>query len=354
METGLGTMSEEEMWCAVEERDLKADGRFVFSVLTTRIYCRPSCPGKRPKRENVVFYPNPKEAEDAGFRPCIRCSPQAIDPPQLAWVKKACEYIRKNFEKKTSLKNLSDETGISMYHLQRTFKHIIGLSPRQYQETCRIDRLKMILREGKPVIRAVYDVGYGSTSWLYSNSKVKLGMTPSTYRNSGKDMLIKYRIVDSPLGKLLVARTKHGVCYIGLWNREVELEEALRKEYQFAEMIRENGKLDTWTNEVLDYLSGRVRYLGDIPTDIAGTGFQVRVWKALQAIPWGSTRTYDDVAKSIGHPTAARAVGKACATNPISLLIPCHRLIGKNGELHGYRWGLERKKMLLEIEKSEY
>jgi AraC family transcriptional regulator of adaptative response/methylated-DNA-[protein]-cysteine methyltransferase len=212
----------------------------------------------------------------------------------------------------------------------------------------------MILREGKPVIRAVYDVGYDSRSWLYSNSKVKLGMTPSTYRNSGKDMLIKYRIVDSPLGKLLVARTKHGVCYIGLWNREVELEEALRKEYQFAEMIRENGKLDTWTNEVLDYLSGRVRYLGDIPTDIAGTGFQVRVWKALQAIPWGSTRTYDDIAKSIGHPTAARAVGKACATNPISLLIPCHRLIGKNGELHGYRWGLERKKMLLEIEKSEY
>ena len=345
--------SKAEMWRAVEERDTTSDGKFVFAVLTTGIYCRPSCPGRRPKKENVAFYATPREAEEAGFRPCLRCKPRTPDTPQLAWVKRACEHIRKYSEKRITLKGLSEETGVSAYHLQRTFKQVIGLSPRQYQETCRIDRLKEKLRDGMPVTEAVHEVGYGSASWLYSDSKAKLGMAPGTYRRAGEGMRIEYRIVDSPLGRLLVARTKHGVCYIGLWDTEGELEEALRREYPSAEIVREDGKRYALTREVLDFLKGRATQLGNLPLDVVGTGFQMRVWKELQTIPRGSTRTYEDVAKSIRRPKAARAVGRACAANPVSLLIPCHRVMGKKGDLRGYRWGLERKRMLLEAERSE-
>lgn len=345
-----GVLSEEEMWRAVEARDASADGSFVVAVRTTGIYCRPSCPSRHPKRENVTFYPTPEAAEAAGYRPCLRCKPRERDAPQLAWVKRACEHIRRNQGEKITLEGLAAEVGVSAAHLQRTFKRVMGLTPRQYQEACRVERLKERLRRGEPVTRAVYGVGYGSTSWLYKDANAKLGMTPGAYRRAGEGMKITYRVVDSPLGRLLVARTSHGVCHLSLGDGDESQVDALRREYPAAEITREEGKPDKWTLEVLDYLAGRASRLGDIPLDVAGTEFQRRVWRELQAIPRGSTRSYEDVARSMGRPTAARAVSRACATNPVSLIIPCHRVVRKGGGLGGYRWGIERKRRLLESE----
>ncbi len=345
-------MGEDEMWHAVEARDSSADGKFVTAVRTTGIYCRPSCPSRHPKRENVEFYPTADAAEVAGYRPCKRCKPQDVDAPQVAWVKNICDYIRRHPEAKITLDNLAAEAGVSAYHLQRIFKRVMGVSPRQYQEACRIERLKGQLREGESVTKAIYGAGYGSTSWLYRDSHTKLGMTPGAYRRKGEGMAIKYRILDSPLGKLIVARTAHGVCYVGLWDEEATLEASLRTEYPRAELTRDADGNDPWTQGILAYLEGRAAELGGIPVDAHGTEFQRKVWRELQAIPRGKTRSYGEVASRIGRPKAVRAVGRACATNPVSLLIPCHRVLGGAGDLHGYHWGLERKKKLLEAENA--
>ena len=344
------TGNEDEMWRAVENRDASFDEKFVVAVRTTGIYCRPSCPSRHPKRENVTFYPTPEGAEAAGYRACLRCKPKERDAPQLAWVKRACEYIRKNQEEKVTLDDLAAEVDVSAAHLQRIFKQVLGLTPRQYQEACRVERLKQRLKQGEPVTQAVYAVGYSSTSWLYKDAKAKLGMTPGAYRRAGEGMTIRYRVVDSPLGRLLVAWTSHGVCHLSLGDGDAVQEEALRSEYPAAEITREDGKLAHWTLEILEYLAGRATQLGDIPLDVAGTDFQCRVWKELQAIPRGSIRSYEEVARSIGEPTAARAVGRACATNTVSLIIPCHRVVRKGGGLGGYKWGIDRKKWLLESE----
>jgi AraC family transcriptional regulator of adaptative response/methylated-DNA-[protein]-cysteine methyltransferase len=346
-------MSENEMWNAVENRDASFDGRFMVAVGTTGIYCRPSCPSKHPKRENVTFYATPEAAEAAGYRPCLRCKPREQDAPQLAWVKRVCEYIRRNQGERITLEALGSEVGVSAAHLQRTFKHVMGLTPHQYQEACRVELLKQKLKQGEPVTKAVYDVGYGSTSWLYKDANAKLGMTPGAYRRAGEGMKIRYMVVDSPLGRLLVARTSHGVCHLSLGDGDAAQVEALRREYPSAEITREDGKPDHWTLEILDYLAGRATRLGDIPIDVSGTDFQRRVWRELQAIPMGSIRSYEDVARSIGQPTAARAVSRACATNPVSLIIPCHRVVRKGGGLGGYRWGIERKKQLLDAEGAQ-
>ena len=245
------------MWKAFEARDAAVDGRFVVAVRTTGVYCRPSCPSRRPKRENVIFYPDPEAAEKGGFRPCLRCKPEETNSPQLSWVKKICEYIRRDFERRITLEDLEKVTGISSPHLQRVFKRVMGLTPRQYQEVCRIDRLKARLRDGQSVTKAVNNVGYRSTSWIYTNMKAKLGMNPGIYKHAGEGMKIRYRIVDSPLGRLLVARTRHGVCYLGIWDKDDPLETTLRREYSSAEIIKDEGKPDPWTQEVLEYLKGK-------------------------------------------------------------------------------------------------
>lgn len=269
------------------------------------------------------------------------------------WIEKACEYIRLNSEEKITLKKLSEETGISAFHLQRTFKKAMGFTPREYQEACRLENLKIKLRKDHTVSSAVHDVGYSSTSWLYSENRSKLGMTPGTYREMGKGLEIRYKIIDSPLDRLLVARTRYGVCYIGIWDNDEELENALRKEYPAAEFVREDSSLDPWTKQILEYIIGRTKQLENIPIDISGTGFQLDVWKALKQIPRGSTSTYQEIAKAIGRPTAVRAVSRAIGTNPVALLIPCHRVIRKSGELGGYGWGVERKKTLLKLEEAK-
>jgi AraC family transcriptional regulator, regulatory protein of adaptative response / methylated-DNA-[protein]-cysteine methyltransferase len=344
------TEGDEFMWRAFEERDASADGSFVVAVRSTGIYCRPSCPSRHPKRENVTFYSSPESAEAAGYRPCLRCKPRDHDAPRTAWVKKVCAYIRRKQEEKIVLDDLAAEVGVSAAHLQRTFKNVMGMTPHQYQEACRVERLKFKLKQGEPVTRAVYGVGYSSTSWLYKDANAKLGMTPGAYRRDGEGMKIAYRVVDSPLGRLLVAWTIHGICNLSLGDRDKSLVEALIREYPAAETTRKDGEPDPWTLEVLDYLAGRLTRLGDIPLDVAGTDFQRRVWRELQAIPRGSTRSYEDVARSIGQPMAARAVSRACATNPVSLIIPCHRVVRKGGGLGGYRWGIERKRSLLKAE----
>ena len=345
------SLAEVEMWRAVEARDASADGRFVVAVRTTGIYCRPSCPSRHPRRENVSFYPDPSAAEAAGFRPCLRCKPRDETSPQVAWVRKTRDYIRGNSEKPIALADLERETGVSSSHLQRTFKRVIGVTPRQYREACRVDSLKARLRSGETVADAAHGVGYGSTSWLYADPTAKLGMTPGEYRRKGEGVEISYRIVDSPLGRLLVARTANGVCYVGLADTDSTLEVALLGEYPAAALEREEGEPDAWTLDILHYLEGRAARLGDIPLDVSGTGFQLRVWRELRAIPKGETRTYEQVARSLGKLGGARAVGEACAHNPVALLIPCHRVVRKGGDLGGYAWGVERKKALLEKEQ---
>ncbi len=344
-------LDEDAMWRAVEARDASADGSFVVAVRTTGIYCRPSCPSRHPRRENVAFYPDPASAEAAGFRPCLRCKPRDESSPQLEWVMKARDYIRANAERNISLANLERETGVSAYHLQRTFKRVFGMTPREYRETCRVDSLKARLKGGETVIDAAHGVGYSSTSWLYSDPTAKLGMTPGEYRRRGEGVEVRYRIIDSPLGRLLVARTRVGVCYVGLADSDESLEKALSEEYPAATFTREEGTPDGWTLDILRYLEGRASRLGDIPLDVSGTGFQLRVWRKLRAIPSGETRTYEQVARSLGKPGGARAVGEACAHNPVALLIPCHRVVRKGGGLGGYAWGIERKKALLHKER---
>src|SRR6266567_1975874 len=310
-------MLEENYWQAVLNRDSQSDGTFVFGVRSTGIYCIPSCPARHPRREQVIFFTRPEAAEEAGFRACRRCHP--------------------------------GET--SVYELQVVFKRVVGITPRQYVEACRLGQFKARLKEGESVTTALYDAGYGSSSRLYERTHTQLGMTPSTYRRGGREMRIGYTIVACPLGRLLVAATEKGICAISLGDVDAELESALWSEYPAASIERDGTELSQWVNALLDYLNGEQPHL-DLPVDVQATAFQWRVWEMLRAIPYGSTRSYSAIAQALGNPKAARAVAHACATNPVSLVIPCHRVVRENGALGGYRWGLERKQRLLAEEAA--
>ena len=346
-------MNDEQRWHVFMARDATYDGQFVVAVRSTGIYCRPSCPARRPRRENTVFYPAPVEAEGAGYRPCRRCHPEQDGSPsvQAAWVAQACRLIEAAADQPPSLTELADQLGLSPHHVQRVFKRVMGISPRQYGEAYRLGRVKASLKQEDTVSMAMYEAGYGSSSRFYENGASRLGMAPTIYRRGGAGMQIHYTLVASPLGRLMVAATERGVCFVSLGDADETLEAALRGDYHAAELVRDDEGLGETVQAILAYIAG-IRPRLNLPLDIQGTAFQWRVWEALRAIPYGETRTYAQLAEAIDEPKAARAVGHACATNPVSLVIPCHRAVRTDGSLGGYRWGLSRKEALLAQEKA--
>jgi AraC family transcriptional regulator of adaptative response/methylated-DNA-[protein]-cysteine methyltransferase len=271
--------------------------------------------------------------------------------PQVEVVRGICRYIESNLEEPLTLEVLGRRAGVSAPHLQRIFKKLTGITPRQYADACRLGRLKTRLRQRETVTMALYEVGYGSSRGLYERASAQLGMTPATYRRGGRGMSLRYTLADCPLGRLLLAATERGVSAVYLGDRDTELEQALRREYPEASVGRDDVTLRQWLNELLGHLRGQQPHL-DLPLDVQATAFQWRVWQELQRIPYGSTRTYSEVAEALGQPTAARAVARACATNPVSVVIPCHRVVREDGSLGGYRWGLKRKQALLDQEKG--
>ncbi len=335
--------TDDQRWQLVLKRDPRADGQFVTAVRSTGIYCRPSCPAKHALRKNVAFFASPTEAERAGFRPCRRCRPREGNA-QVREVHRLCRYIETHLDQRLTLAELSQQAHFSPHHLQRTFKRVMGVSPRQYAAACRAAQLKKQLKESDTVTNAIYNAGYSSPSRLYEETRS--GLTPTIYRRGGAGMKIGYTIVDCALGRLLVAATVNGVCFVSLSDSDEVLEASLRGDYYAAELRRDGAGLRQWVDAVLKHLAGKQPNPG-LPLDIQGTAFQRQVWEALCAIPYGQTRTYGEIAKAIGKPQAARAVGRACGANPASLVIPCHRAVGSTGRLTGYRWGIERKGSLL-------
>jgi AraC family transcriptional regulator, regulatory protein of adaptative response / methylated-DNA-[protein]-cysteine methyltransferase len=339
-----------EAWAAVVGRDRRFDGRFVYAVRTTGVYCRPSCPSRRPAAANVAFFDDPADAERAGFRACKRCRPRANGAlaGTPAAVREAAAFIDAHADERITLATLARETGLSPFPLQRVFRRELGVTPREYQQARRLDRLRTQLRRGETVSRATYDAGFGSSSRVYEQAG-RLGMTPAVYRRRGKGLSIRFAIVPSPLGQLLVAATARGVCTVNLGDTQEELEHRLRSEFPLAVIERDEGSLAELAGRVVAHIRGD-RPAHDLPLDVRGTAFQQQVWRALLAIPYGETRSYSDVAAAIGQPTATRAVARACATNPIAVVIPCHRVIRSDGGLGGYAAGVERKERLLEVE----
>ncbi|MCU1300223.1 MAG: hypothetical protein JWQ87_507 [Candidatus Sulfotelmatobacter sp.] len=347
-----GPISDDRRWDAVVARDRARDGEFVFAVATTGVYCRPSCPARRPRRENVSFYARPEKAEKAGFRACLRCRPRSFSGnPQSDLAKEICRYIEQHLDEPITLEHLGKAFLQSPFHLQRRFKAVLGITPREYADSCRMRLLKRNLQAGDNVTRAMYDAGYGSSSRLYEKTSSQLGMTPDKYRRGAIAASIRYTCADSPLGRMLIAATERGVCSIQFARSDGELLEGLKREFPFAVRKPDEGGLEAWVAALLSKITGKESNAA-LPLDIRATAFQRRVWTYLQSIPFGATRSYSQVAQGIGQPTASRAVARACATNPVAVAIPCHRVVREDGNISGYRWGVERKKTLLELEQS--
>jgi AraC family transcriptional regulator, regulatory protein of adaptative response / methylated-DNA-[protein]-cysteine methyltransferase len=343
---------EERCWNALISRDATFDGLVFFGVRSTGIYCRPICPARKPLRKNVSFYGSATDAERAGFRPCLRCRPrEAGRDHQLELVSRICRYLDEHGEETVTLAEIGEHVGCSPHHLQRVFKEKTGISPRQYAAARRVERLKGELKSGADVTRATYAAGYGSSSRLYEGAAGELGMTPATYRRGGEGVEIDYSVAATPLGWLLVARTVKGICAVRLGEEPAQLEANLATEYPRGRITRDDPALHPIIDQIVASVTGQVPHL-DLPLDIQATTFQRRVWEELRAIPRGEVRTYGQIATAIGQPAAVRAVGRACGANPVALAIPCHRVVGADGGLGGYRWGVERKRQLLEAERA--
>jgi AraC family transcriptional regulator of adaptative response/methylated-DNA-[protein]-cysteine methyltransferase len=349
-EQGISAHAAARYWRATLARDSRADGTFVLAVRSTHIYCRPSCPARRPLRRNVVFYRTREEAEKQGYRPCLRCRPNEISGA-VALVQRAARHLSESAEESVRLAALARTLGTTQATLRRAFQHVTGLAPRELAEALRIKRFKMLLRSGKNITDALYETGYGSSSRVYERSNAQLGMTPATYRKGGKNMKIGYTVAKSPLGKVLVAATERGVSAVYLGDAESKLIAELREEYPRAEIAPATDSFQRWVREIVQRIEGKQPRL-ELPLDLQATAFQRRVWQELQRIPRGRTRTYSQVARSLGRPKAVRAVARACATNPVSIVVPCHRVIREDGTLAGYRWGLSRKEQLLAQERA--
>jgi AraC family transcriptional regulator of adaptative response/methylated-DNA-[protein]-cysteine methyltransferase len=339
-------------WRAVEVRDASYDGRFVYAVRSTGVFCKPSCPSRRALRSNVAFFPTTAAAERAGFRACRRCRPTDQSGTHPA-IEKARAYLDAHVDRMVSLDELATVVGLSVSHLQRSFKRALGVSPKEYQSEHRMRRFKSRLRAGDTVSRATYEAGFGSSSRVYERAATSLGMTPAAYRRGGAGVRIRYTIADSPVGRVLIATTERGLCAVELGANDADVESVLRADFPNATIERDDEARETWVRAVLDRVRDPSRgSTHRIPLDLAGTEFQRRVWDALREIPAGETRSYGEVARAIGDPKASRAVAQACANNRIAVVVPCHRVVRGDGEISGYKWGVERKRKLLAAETT--
>jgi AraC family transcriptional regulator, regulatory protein of adaptative response / methylated-DNA-[protein]-cysteine methyltransferase len=379
----LGAQIDSRRWQAVLDRDRSLDGAFVFAVSTTGVFCRPSCPAKRPQRKNVRFFGDPLQAEQSGYRACLRCRPKALDGnPRSELIRAICRYIERHIadqqlENRLTLSHLAKEFRRSSFHLQRTFKSVLGVSPKAYIDAVRLRSVKQNLQAGHDVTTALYAAGYGSSSRLYERTAAQLGMTPEKYRRGAVAAVVRYTLADSPLGRMLIAATDKGICSIQFAERspderspdprspdnstgnnnadttrsDEQLQQGLMREFPFATRRRDDQALEPWKETLARVIRGQEPN-SSLPLDIRATAFQRRVWEALQQIPRGETRSYSAVAKKIGMPKATRAVARACATNPVAVAIPCHRVVRQDGNPGGYRWGIDRKDQLLALERQ--
>jgi len=341
--------TDDHRWRAVLARDAGADGAFVYAVRSTGVYCRPSCPSRRPGRAQVRFFITAAAAARAGFRPCRRCRPEG-EEPRAALVRKICRFLDSYEDGVPTLAAIAAHVGASPHHVQRTFKRALGVSPRDYAAARRLARFKEEIGNGGTIGSALYGAGFGSASRLYEQAGRNLGMTPASYAKGGRGAEIAFAIAESPLGLMLVAATAKGVAMVGFGDSEKTLAAELCRQFPHARIVRDDGRLKERVRAVLAGLDGRAPP-PSLALDVRATAFQGQVWRLLTAIPSGETRTYGALARALGKPNAARAVGRACASNPVAVVVPCHRAVGGDGSLTGYRWGLARKKALLAREQ---
>jgi len=345
-------LNEEQCWAAVVAHDAREDGRFFYSVRTTGVYCRPGCASRQPRRENAAFYDTADAAEAAGFRPCKRCRPREGSPADrhIAAVERACALIRDR-DTLPSLAELAAAAGISRFHFHRVFKQITGATPRDWGKAHRLGRFAATLDAGEPIADSVYAAGFGASSRAYAAAPQGLGMTPGARRQGGKGETIRFTIVSTWLGWALVAATERGICMTALGDGRAALEADLRRRFPAATLDGADAALTGWAERVVRFITRPAEQL-DLPLDIRGTAFQAQVWRALQKIPPGRTASYTEIAAALGRPRAVRAVAQACAGNKLAVLVPCHRVVRSDGELAGYRWGIERKRALIARERE--
>lgn len=349
MDGSIETVTADPRWAAVATRNREADGSFFYAVRTTGVYCRPSCGARQPRPENVTFYASAAAAALAGFRPCKRCRPDAPADEAADRIARVCRFIEAS-EELPSLEALAAQAGLSRFHLHRSFKAVTGLTPRAYAAGHRARRLQTALRTGASVTDALYETGFGSAAAFYRSTDRALGMTPRAYRAGGPAATIRYAVGESSLGRVLIAATERGVCAILLGSDAAELERELGQRFPRAARLPGGDDMAALVQSALALVENPAAS-ARLPLDLQGTAFQLRVWEALTRIPAGQTTTYSALAAAIGAPTAARAVARACATNHVAVAVPCHRVIRGDGGLSGYRWGVERKRALLDRER---
>lgn len=350
LDAPLRASEDDSRWAALMERDPESDGRFVYAVTTTGIFCRPTCPSRRPSRDRVRFFDSPALARQAGYRACTRCRPDAPFPDRARTraIDSACRTIA-DAETMPLLTDLAQSAGMSVSHFHRVFRKTVGVTPRQFRHHAITERAKRALRNGESVTGALYEAGFSSSGRFYETGAPRMGMPPGHLRAGGRNESIRFAVTGCRLGLLLVAATNRGVCEVWLGDNPASLVRRLKASYPNAAIAAADPQMKDFITQIVTLIDKPTSHIS-LPLDLRGTAFQMRVWEALRHIPPGETRTYAQLAAAIGRPTAARAVGQACAKNPAAIVIPCHRAVGRGGAMRGYRWGVGRKRALLEGE----